>query len=64
MYRSGGKGMIFGIKLKSRKTSYTLVAISVAFLFKLVGTAMAYEESRYELIESNTVYEIENTMID
>ena len=58
MYRSGGKGMIFGIRLKSLKTSYTLVAISVAFLLKLVGTAMAYEESRYELIESNTVYEI------
>ena len=50
--------MMSGIKLKSLKTSCTLVAISVVFLCKLVGTAMAYEEPKYELIKSTAIYEI------
>ena len=50
--------MMSGIKLKSLKTSCTLVAISVVFLCKLVGAAMAYEETKYELIKSTAVYEI------
>ena len=58
MYRSGRKGMMSGIKLKSLKTNRKLVAISMAFLCKLVGTATAYEETKYELIKSTAVYEI------
>ena len=34
------------------------MAISVVFLCKLVGAAMAYEETKYELIKSTAVYEI------
>ena len=58
MYCSGGNGMMSGIKLKSLKTNCKLVAISMAFLCKLVGTATAYEETKYELIKSTAVYEI------
>ena len=58
MYRSGGNGMMSGIKLESLKTSFKLVAISLTLLCKLVGTAMAYEEPKYELIKSTAVYEI------
>ena len=58
MHRSGGNGVTSGVKLKSLKTSCLLVAISVALLCKLVGTAMAYEEPKYELIKSTTIYEI------
>ena len=50
--------MTSGVKLKSLKTSCLLAAISVVFLCKLVGTAMAYEEPKYELIKSTAIYEI------
>ena len=52
------KSIRSGMKLTSLKTTYKLLAIGVAFLCNFVGTAMAYEEPSYELINSNAVYEI------